>query len=102
MRVIRDIEPGTITPENFRSCVIKKVDGTASGGVYLCHSYEEYAAHVDDVAEGARQVARAMRADTFDIDCDFYLAGPPAFVDALGDELRAAGVPAAQIHAETP
>ena len=55
-----------------------------------------------DVAEGARQVARAMRADTFDIDCDFYLAGPAAFVDALGDELRAAGVPAAQIHAETP
>ena len=25
---------------------------------------------------GARQIARAMRADLFDIDCDFYLAGP--------------------------
>ena len=25
---------------------------------------------------GARQMARAMRADLFDIDCDFYLAGP--------------------------
>ena len=38
-----------------------------------------------------------MRADLFDIDCDFYLAGPPDFVRTLHDELRAAGVAAAQI-----
>ena len=36
----------------------------------------------------------AMRADLFDIDCDFYIAGPEAFVDTLRAELRAAGVPA--------
>ena len=47
---------------------------------------------------GALQLARAMRADLFEIDCDFYLAGPEAFVRALDTELRAAGVPAAQIH----
>ena len=36
----------------------------------------------------------------FDIDCDFYLAGPPEFVVTLRDELRAAGVAQAQIFAE--
>jgi ferredoxin-NADP reductase len=50
------------------------------------------------VTFGALQLARAMRADLFEIDCDFYLAGPAAFVEALDAELRAAGVPAAQIH----
>jgi len=38
-----------------------------------------------------------MRADLFDIECDFYLAGPVAFVDALEAELRLAGVPQAQV-----
>ncbi len=54
-----------------------------------------------DAATGAHQIARAMRADLFDIECDFYLAGPPAFVAALGGDLRDAGVPQAQIHAES-
>ena len=51
-----------------------------------------------DITFGALQMARAMRADLFDIHCDFYLAGPEAFVRALEDELRAAGVPATQIY----
>jgi len=51
-----------------------------------------------DVTFGALQLVRAMRADLFEIDCDFYLAGPEAFVRALDTELRAAGVPAAQIR----
>jgi ferredoxin-NADP reductase len=46
---------------------------------------------------GAQQIAHAMRADLFDIECDFYLAGPELFVRTLDAELRAAGVPAAQI-----
>ena len=50
-----------------------------------------------DVTFGALQMARAMRADLFDIECDFYLAGPEVFVFTLAAELRAAGVPAAQI-----
>jgi len=54
----------------------------------------------DDAAAGARQLAAAMRADLFDIDCAFYLAGPPAFVHALRAELAAAGVPAARIALE--
>jgi CDP-4-dehydro-6-deoxyglucose reductase len=56
-------------------------------------------AHADP-AEGALQMAAAIRADLFDIDCDFYLAGPQAFVDVLGTQLRAAGVPAAQCLAQ--
>ena len=49
-----------------------------------------------DAAEGARLMAQAMRADLFAIDCDFYLAGPGAFVATLDGLLDAAGVPAAQ------
>lgn len=61
----------------------------------------EYALITDaDVDAGVRQVAEAMRADVFDIDCDFYVAGPEAFVVALTDELRTAGIPAAQVFAE--
>ncbi len=50
-----------------------------------------------DVTIGAQQIAKAMRADLFDIDCDFYLAGPPDFVSTLHAELRAAGVATTQI-----
>ena len=61
----------------------------------------EYAALTEiDPAVGARQVAAAIRADQFDIDCDFYLAGPWDFVEALGAALLQAGVPAAQIASE--
>ena len=52
------------------------------------------------VSVGARNIAHSMRADLFDIDCDFYLAGPPDFVNTLQDELRGAGVAAAQILAQ--
>ena len=53
-----------------------------------------------DPAAGASRMATAIRADLFDIDCAFYIAGPAAFVDTLCAELSAAGVPAAQLHAE--
>jgi len=53
-----------------------------------------------DAATGAHQIARAMRADLFDIECDFYLAGPPAFVASLSDDLLAAGVPQPQVFSE--
>ncbi len=53
-----------------------------------------------DPAEGAREMARAMRADLFEVDCDFYLAGPEAFVRELDAQLAAAGVPAGQRYAE--
>ena len=53
-----------------------------------------------DITFGALQLARAMRADLFDIQCDYYIAGPEAFVTALQTELRAAGVPAAQMHTQ--
>ena len=53
-----------------------------------------------DPARGAREMAAAMRADLFDIDCAFYIAGPAAFVETLRSELAVAGVPAAQLHTE--
>ncbi|MDO8768012.1 MAG: 2Fe-2S iron-sulfur cluster-binding protein [Burkholderiaceae bacterium] len=53
-----------------------------------------------DVMIGAQQIAQDMRADLFDIDCDFYLAGPQGFISTLHDELRAGGVAAAQIFTQ--
>jgi CDP-4-dehydro-6-deoxyglucose reductase, E3 len=50
-----------------------------------------------DVLTGASQLAAAIRADLFVIDCAFYIAGPAAFVQALRAELAVAGVPAAQM-----
>jgi CDP-4-dehydro-6-deoxyglucose reductase len=63
-------------------------------------SFEHQLAYHSDPAAGARQMAQAMRADLFDIACDFYLAGPEAFVQVLHDELRSAGVAQVQIHSE--
>ncbi len=59
----------------------------------------ELVTHADTVV-GAQQIALAMRADLFDIDCDFYLAGPAEFVSTVREELRSAGVAQAQIFAE--
>ena len=53
-----------------------------------------------DAGAGALQIAQAMRADLFDIDCAFYIAGPRRFVETLVGELAASGVPMAQIHME--
>ena len=58
------------------------------------------AAVLPDAACGAGEIVRAMRADLFDVECDFYLAGPRPFVQVLHQELRAAGVPAAQLFSE--
>lgn len=54
----------------------------------------------EQATTGATQMAAAMRADLFDIDCSFYIAGPEAFVSTLRAELAAAGVPASQLHTE--
>jgi CDP-4-dehydro-6-deoxyglucose reductase, E3 len=80
---------------------------TSSDGHFFskqCHAWSEaldqfeyeLVSHADVVA-GAQQLAQAMRADLFDIDCDFYLAGPTDFVRTLHDELRTSGVAEAQI-----
>ena len=61
----------------------------------------EYALSTNaDAGAGAVEVARAIRADLFDIDCAFYIAGPEVFVATLRAELVQAGVPAAQLHTE--
>ena len=50
-----------------------------------------------DPAIGASQMSTAMRADLFDIDCAYYMAGPREFVATLRAELGAAGVPESQM-----
>ncbi|MEI8327106.1 MAG: 2Fe-2S iron-sulfur cluster-binding protein [Betaproteobacteria bacterium] len=80
---------------------------TGSDGHFLANQCRAWSEALDpfeyelvsnpDPESGAQQIAQAMRADLFDIDCDCYLAGPEPFVRTLRDELRAAGVAAAQI-----
>jgi len=53
-----------------------------------------------DPRVGASQMAAAIRADLFDIDCAYYIAGPQAFVQALSTELVAAGVMPSMIRSE--
>jgi CDP-4-dehydro-6-deoxyglucose reductase, E3 len=53
-----------------------------------------------DAATGASQMANAIRADLFDIDCTYYLAGPAPFVETLLRELLAAGVSPQRLHHE--
>lgn len=83
---------------------------TASDGHFLenqCRAWSEaldpfeYSLFSDaDPAEGARQVARAIQADLFQIDCAFYVAGPQEFVATLAEQLTGSGVPASQVHTE--
>ncbi|MEO6065098.1 MAG: 2Fe-2S iron-sulfur cluster-binding protein [Lysobacterales bacterium] len=62
----------------------------------------EYSAFTEiDPVAGAAQMAAGIRADQFEIDCDFYLAGPHAFVTTLRATLLGAGVPAVQISMES-
>jgi CDP-4-dehydro-6-deoxyglucose reductase len=63
-------------------------------------AFEYTALAAGDPVAGAREVAAAIRADQFDVDCAFYLAGPAAFVGTLGQALLEAGVPASQIASE--
>jgi CDP-4-dehydro-6-deoxyglucose reductase len=75
----------------------------------LCRSWSEaldgfettLSSHTD-ACEGAAQMAAAVRADLFDVDCDFYVAGPAVFVDTLLAALRHAGVPDRQVKALVP
>ena len=72
-----------------------------------CRAWSEALDHFEfalsshaDAADGASQMASAIRADLFDIDCSFYVAGPQAFVERLCAELDAAGVPSPQVRGE--
>ena len=55
-------------------------------------SWDDETGHID---------ARLIRQAAIQPDAaDFYIAGPPAMVDAMSDLVREMGAPAARIHAE--
>ena len=47
-----------------------------------------------------RITPEALEATSVPIDGEYYLCGPTAFMDALGDALAALGVPAGRVHTE--
>ncbi|MBK6854046.1 MAG: 2Fe-2S iron-sulfur cluster binding domain-containing protein [Burkholderiales bacterium] len=63
-------------------------------------NFDSTLTHHVDLVTGASHMSAAIRADLFDIDCVYYVAGPRRFVDALRAELSAAGVSAARVHCE--
>jgi CDP-4-dehydro-6-deoxyglucose reductase len=83
---------------------------TRPDGHFLANQCRAWSAAIDpfeynlfsdsDPPSGALQVARAMRADVFQIDCAFYLAGPIDFVMTVGAQLAESGVPETQIRTE--
>lgn len=83
---------------------------TTADGHFMANQCRAWSAALDpfeynlftdaDAATGGVQVARALRADVFEIDCDFYLAGPVEFVAAIGAQLAESGVPESQVHVE--
>lgn len=80
---------------------------TRSDGHFLANQCRAWSGALDefeydlvsntDIVLGAQEIAHAIRADLFDIGCDFYVAGPREFIDILTDELHAAGVAAGRI-----
>jgi len=80
---------------------------TRSDGHFLANQCRAWSGALDefeydlvsnsDIALGAQQIAHAIRADLFDIGCDFYLAGPQEFINLMTDELHAAGIPAGHV-----
>lgn len=73
----------------------------------LCRSWSEaldefeYSPHRDgDPAQGASTLAATLRADLFDVDCCYYVAGPETFVVSMRKQLLTIGVPTANQHFE--
>lgn len=83
---------------------------TRPGGHFLenqCRAWSEaldpfeHSLFTDGDAEtGAGQIAAAVRADLFQIDCAFYVAGPAGFVATIARELGESGVSESRIHTE--
>lgn len=83
IRVIRDIDPSCFDTAEFTPCVIKRIDGTASGGVYLCPTIEEFEKHRGDLEHGAL-FEEFVEGDIFHIDGAFnatsFVSMPHAYI----------------------
>jgi hypothetical protein len=74
IRVIRDLDPTTFEADVFTPCVIKRIDGTASGGVHLCPTFADYEQHRADLAQGAL-FEEFVEGDIFHVDGAFNTTG---------------------------
>ncbi|MBN8211836.1 MAG: ATP-grasp domain-containing protein [Xanthomonadales bacterium] len=74
IRVIRDLDPSTFESGAFTPCVIKKIDGTASGGVHLCPTLADYEKHRGDLAHGSL-FEEFVEGDIFHVDGAFKATG---------------------------
>ena len=74
IRVIRDVSRESIEAGGFQPCVIKRPDGAAARGVYVCRSKAEFLEHRDDLDKGAL-LEEFVDGDCFHIDGAFNETG---------------------------
>ncbi len=88
IRVIRDIDPATLTAESFVPCVIKKTDGTGADGVHICHSFAEFERYRGKLEQGAL-LEEFVEGDFFHVDGAYnasgFVAMPHAYINTCYD-----------------
>lgn len=81
IRVIRDIPRSSLEDGEFKPCVIKKPDGAAARGVYVCRTKAEFLEHQGDLENGAL-LEEFVEGDFFHIDGAFNATGMIAMAHA--------------------
>lgn len=104
VRVIRDLDPAELEAGPFTPCVIKSPDGTASGGVHLCHTRADYDAHRHEIASGA-MLEEFVEGEIFHVDgaynADGLVAVPHAYINTCFDHY-ALGLPVGSVGVDDP
>ncbi|WP_257386468.1 ATP-grasp domain-containing protein [Tahibacter caeni] len=104
VRVIRDLDRAELDAGPFVPCVIKCPDGTASGGVHLCHARADYEAHRHELDNGA-MLEEFVEGDIFHIDgaynADGVVAVPHAYLNTCFDHY-VLGLPVGSIGVDEP
>ena len=104
VRVIRDLDQAELEAGPFIPCVIKCPDGTASGGVYLCHTRAEYEQHRHELANGA-MLEEFVEGEIFHVDGAYNAEGvvsiPHAYINTCFDHY-VLGLPVGSVGVDDP
>jgi len=88
IRVIRDLDPASLSAENFVPCVIKKPDGTGADGVHICRTFAEFDERRGQIEQGAL-LEEFVEGDFFHVDGAYneggFVAMPHAYINTCYD-----------------
>jgi len=104
IRVIPDLELEQLDRGPFVPCVVKRTDGAASDGVYICRTYEEFQAHRDGLDRGAL-LEQYVPGNVFHIDGAFNDSGlvamPHSYINTCYEHYRY-GTPHGSVTVDDP